>query len=106
MSAVVTLEDFTNKEIEDEYFERFGEPDAADISDFKTRELIQELEERGEYTPAEAPTAEIIDLIAEAARTSAHARRAYNLIREEWPDITSLEARQMLIAGRMREVAA
>ena len=45
---------------------------------------------------------EILDLVAEAARTSPHAKRAYDLLRSAFPDdIEDLSARQFLIEGRM-----
>lgn len=103
--AEITLADFSNKEIEDEHIERFGAPDEPGPSDFTTAELIDILESRGHYQSAEEPSDEILDLIAEAARISPHARRAYNLLRADWPEINTVEARQSLIAGRMGEVA-
>lgn len=48
---------------------------------------------------------EIVDLIAEAARVSRHAKRAYELLRENDRDLPILTDRQALIAGRMAEVA-
>lgn len=48
---------------------------------------------------------EIADLIAEAARTSRHAARAYELLLDAYPEIRELPARQRLIAGRMEESA-
>lgn len=102
----LSLEDFTDREIEDEYVERFGALDEPDISDFSTSDLIEALEARGRYQEAEEPSDEVLDLIAEAARISPHAKRAYNLLRADWPAINTLEARQSLIAGRMGEVAA
>lgn len=100
------LEDFTDREIEDEYIERFGARDEPRVSEFSTSDLIDELESRGRFQSEEAPSDEILDLIAEAARISPHAKRAYNLLRNEWPEIANLEGRQMLIDGRMGEVAA
>ncbi|MEP9397955.1 hypothetical protein [Mesorhizobium sp. KR2-14] len=44
---------------------------------------------------------EVFDLIAEAARVSPHAARAYRLIRESNPAILPLERRQDLIKHRM-----
>lgn len=54
----------------------------------------------------EAPEAldEIVDLIAEAARTSRHAAKAYDLLRQQY-QLELLAARQRSIAGRMAEVA-
>ncbi len=49
---------------------------------------------------------EIIDLIAEGARTSPHAARAYELLRDKWRDLPPLRVRQRLIENRMSEVAA
>lgn len=43
---------------------------------------------------------EVFDLIAEAAITSHHARRAYGLMRDANPAIMPLEARMRLIATR------
>lgn len=48
---------------------------------------------------------ELVDLIAEAARISPHAKRAYALLREAIPNLETLPARQALIAGRMGDVA-
>ena len=47
---------------------------------------------------------EVLDLIAEAARTSPHAARAYRLIRADRPQILPLEGRQDLIKHRMAGV--
>lgn len=52
---------------------------------------------------------EVIDLIAEAARVSRHAVRAYELIREQRAGraesaLPPLAARQALIFGRMADV--
>ncbi len=48
---------------------------------------------------------EFLDLIAEAARTSRHAGKAYALLRDAIPDLEPLPMRQALIAGRMGEAA-
>lgn len=49
---------------------------------------------------------EVTDLIAEAARTSPHAARAYNLIYEQNRGLMQpLAQRQALIAGRMKDAA-
>lgn len=48
---------------------------------------------------------EIADLIAEAARTSRHAAKAYSLLREAFTQLPTIEARQTLISGRMRDAA-
>lgn len=48
---------------------------------------------------------EIVDLIAEAAQVSRHAKRAYELLRENDRELPLLADRQALIAGRMAEVA-
>lgn len=105
VAEIKTIEDFTNEEIREEYESRFGDPE-PDISELSTSDLIDELETRGRFQSSEKPSNEVLDLIAEAARTSPHARRAYDLLRGEWPEITNLEGRQMLIAGRMGEVVA
>lgn len=47
---------------------------------------------------------EVLDLIAEAARTSPHAARAYHLIRADRPDLLPLEWRQEIIKHRMAGV--
>ncbi|MCA0275840.1 MAG: hypothetical protein LCH86_07545 [Proteobacteria bacterium] len=47
---------------------------------------------------------EVFDLIAEAARVSPHAARAYRLIREGNPAILPLERRQETIKHRMAGV--
>lgn len=47
---------------------------------------------------------EIFDLLAEAARVSPHARRAYDLLRDANPALMALDQRQRLIAGRMEGV--
>lgn len=70
-----TLEHCTDKEIRDEYADRFGDID------------------------------EMADLIAEAARISPHAVRAYELLLEREEGLPALRVRQAIIAGRMAEVA-
>ena len=79
----------------------------SDSDEFPSSILREELRARGERFPVELALAhEILDLIAEAARTSAHAARAYNLIRENSDDqVMELKARQALIAGRMGDLA-
>lgn len=55
------------------------------------------------YGPIVKPArqAEIMDLIAEAAKVSPHAAKAYELLRVDDPDgIMSLAARQRLIEAR------
>ena len=101
------LSEVTDAEIKAEYAERFGAPDETDLSNLTSRDLIAELEDRGTLPGAEIPTdiEEIADLIAEAARASRHAMRAYGLLLDAYPDLSQLESRQMLIAGRMAEVA-
>lgn len=49
---------------------------------------------------------EVFDLIAEAAKVSPHAARAYEKLREVNPAIPNLETRQRLIAARMMETVA
>lgn len=44
---------------------------------------------------------EIADLLAEAARSSPHARKAYSLLRDQYTTLPTIEARQMVVAGRM-----
>lgn len=74
----------------------------VDLSEFGDEEIREEYEDRfGSATVSD----EILDLIAEAARTSRHATRAYELIYAENSDVHSLDARQRLIAGRMGEAA-
>lgn len=102
--------DFTNEEIRDEFIERFGDPDDADLEDFMSSDLIEELERRGKMPPPELPDGydEAMDLIAEAARTSRHAARAYDILRDAFPDEPSrptLSDRQQIIAGRMKDAA-
>ena len=54
----------------------------------------------------EEQKSEILDLIAEAARKSTHAGKAYALLQERWHNAPrKLEGRQELIAGRMDELA-
>jgi hypothetical protein len=99
------IEDFSDDEIRKEYEERFGEEEDASLDDFEASDMIEWLEDRGAMPDPEPVPAEIVDLIAEAARTSAHARRAYDLLtREEFGVHDTLAARQRLIRGRMREV--
>lgn len=103
----VDLGDFTNDEIKAEYIERFGDP-TPDVGDFSSSDMIEELESRNEMPEADAPDSldEIADLIAEAARTSRHAARAYELLRDAYPDaLATLAGRQRLIAGRMEDAA-
>ncbi|TPM39606.1 hypothetical protein [Mesorhizobium sp. B2-3-4] len=101
-----TIDEFTDSEIKEEYTERFGAPD-ADLSDFSAADLVHELIERDAMPDPESPDelAEIADLVAEAARTSPHAIRAYGLLFDTYPDLGSLSGRQRLIAGRMQEAA-
>lgn len=103
----ITIGDFTNEEIKAEYIERFGDPDDYDLSDFSASDLIEELGDRGAMPDPDSPVDldEIADLIAEAARTSRHAKRAYGLLLDAYPEIKSLFARQAIIAGRMSEAA-
>lgn len=106
MTVVIDLSEFTDKQIEDEYAERFGDPDDADIDDFDNLTIREEYEKRfGEADP-EPPAFfdEICDLIAEAARTSRHAAKAYSLLRETF-DLDTLETRQKHIATRMKDAA-
>lgn len=102
------LEDFTDREIRDEYVARFGDPDDADadLDDFSSPELIAELEFRNDLPEGEVEALdEIADLIAEAARISPHAARAYQLLRSQNERLPTLAARQSLTAGRMAEAA-
>lgn len=111
MNAVIDeakeIGDFTNAEISDEYISRFGDPDDADIDDFDNDDIREEYERRfgGDEPEAPAGVDEIMDLIAEAARTSRHAKRAYELLYAEWPTTGRIEARWVLMAGRMGEAA-
>lgn len=95
--------DFTNEEIRDEYIERFGDPDDWDLSEVRDSDLREEYERRfGDEAPV-IPRAfdEVMDLIADAARVSSSALRAYALLRDTWPAETlPLQFRQMLIEGR------
>ena len=50
-------------------------------------------------------TEEVLDLVAEAARTSPHAAKAYKLMQCDPQRDMSLAQRQQLIAGRMRDAA-
>lgn len=47
---------------------------------------------------------ELVELIAEAARVSPHAAKAYEILRDEHL-LLPLASRQEIIAGRMKEVA-
>jgi hypothetical protein len=49
---------------------------------------------------------EFLDLLAEAARTSPHARKAYELIEREYPSTRPLHMRQRLIETRQSGVPA
>lgn len=110
MTSVATVNganigDFSDDEIRKEYEERFGEEDKPSLDDFDAGEMIEWLEEHGAMPDAELIPEEIIDLVAEAARISQHARRAYDLLtREEFGVRDTLECRQRLISGRMGEV--
>lgn len=99
-----TLEKFTDDEIKAEYVERFGAPD-ADIGDFDDDEIRGEYEHRFGEDDGDGPDGEVIELIAEAARASPHAKRAYEMLRECWPHIHRLDVAQLLISGRMGEAA-
>jgi len=107
MKSDADLGDFKDEEIKAEYVERFGDPDHVDLSDYTASDLIEELEDRDAMPEPTGPAEldEIADLVAEAARTSRHAARAYGLLLDEYPAINSLAARQMLIAGRMQDAA-
>lgn len=92
-----------SKELIDE-LEARGDMPAADLDNFSSHDLIEELEERDALPEAEAPSRlpEILDLIAEAARTSRHARAAYQLLRDAFPDAApGLQQTLRLIEGRM-----
>lgn len=105
-TATSDLADFTNEEIREEYETRFGAPDDVGLADFTSADLLEELENREAMPDPEPPSDEIFDLVAEAARSSRHAARAYELLRAEWPnDVPALSARQALISGRMGEAA-
>jgi len=100
--------DFSDQEIKDEYIERFGDPDDWDLSEVDNADLTEEYEKRfgEEGPPAPDDLPEILDLIAEAARMSPYAAKAYDLLRASWPDdVPVLSARQFLIAGRMGDAA-
>lgn len=78
----VDLDDFDDDEIREEFYAReLGVDDGEDGMD------------------------EVLDLIAEAARTSRYAKRAYELLFAMQRAPMTLVARQMLIAGRMGDVA-
>lgn len=102
------LSGFTDEEIRSEYEERFGAAEDVELSEFDSVDLIEELEDRGEMPDPEPLQPEIVDLIAEAARTSRHARMAYDLLRSEeaYGVHTDIVARQRMIAGRMKEVVS
>lgn len=101
-----SIEDFSDDEIRKEYEERFGEEEDASLDDFLASDMIEWLEDHGAMPDPEPIPDEVVDLIAEAARTSVHARRAYDLLtREDLGVHDTLAARQNLIKGRMREVA-
>lgn len=78
----VALDDFDDDEIREEFHCRFGE-------------------DAGQPNRAE----ELADLIAEAARVSIHARKAYQILRDEDHTLHALDVRQRIIAGRMGEAA-
>lgn len=101
------IADFSDQEIKGEFEKRFPEMIEPDISDFSSLELIEELQDRDELPEPEAPGGldEIADNIAEAARFSRHASRAYTLLFEAFPDIGPIARRQMIIAGRMEDAA-
>lgn len=101
-----TLGDFSDKDIRDEYIDRFGDPDDGDLGDFTSSDLIDELNQRGTMPDIElGGIEEIADLLAEAARISPHAVRAYEILRDQIETLQALHVRQFLIAGRMAEVA-
>lgn len=95
--------DFSDQEIKDEYIERFGDPDDWDLDDIGNGDLRDEYEKRfGEDDP-EAPDdlPEILDLIARAALNSPDAAKAYQLLRDTWPDeVPTLASRQFLVSAR------
>lgn len=78
----VDLDDFEDDEIRDEFY-------------------LRELDVAGDVDSLD----EILDLIAEAARTSPYAKRAYELLSAKQNEPMTLTARQMLITGRMGDVA-
>lgn len=79
MTAVAEIGDFTDKEIEAEYIERFGDPNDPELRDFSSRDLIEELEDR-DAMPELEPSClvELADLIAWVAIGSPHARKPTN----------------------------
>lgn len=97
------LEDFTDDEIRAEFNERdLSEADDDNLSDYTSSDLIDELESRDAMPDDASPSDEVLDLIAEAARVSPHAARAYELLRDIHPEAVSpLSSRQFLIEGRM-----
>lgn len=98
------LATFSNDEIESEYEDRFDATKVLRRYDSDT--LFEELESRGDLSNKNEVSDEVIDLIAEAARTSPHAARAYELLRDDDCGLPPLSIRQRLIANRMSEVAA
>lgn len=101
------ISDFSDQEIKDEFEARFPEMLEPDINDFSSLELIEELEDRGALPEPDDPGEidEIADNVAEAARSSRHAARAYALLFDAFPDIGSLVGRQSVINGRMKDAA-
>lgn len=74
----------------------------VDLDEFDDDELLAECRARNLSPIAFSGRVleEITDLIAEAARTSPHATRAYSLMQDEF-GLGPLPARQQLISGRM-----
>lgn len=102
------LGDLSDREIKDEYIARFGDPDDWDLSKISNSDLSDEYDARfGEPDPiAPDDLPEILDLIAAAALNSRCAAKAYQLLRDAWPDeVPTLASRQFVIAGRMEGAA-
>lgn len=98
----VDLADCTDDEIKAEFVERFGPlPEETELEEFSNSDIRDEYERRFGAEEGESPHRETIELIAEAARTSPHAKRAYEKLREQWESIDALNLTQTLIAGRM-----
>lgn len=103
MGEAKELADFTDDEIRTEYIER-DLMEKPTLGDFDNDEIRDEFEKRFS-DPDEGPDNETIELIAEAARVSPHAKRAYEILRERWPHILRLDVAQLLVSGRMGQVA-
>lgn len=95
-----TLEGFSDKEIQDEYIERFGDPEEPDLTDFTASDLIDELERRDQLPGAEAPSDRLLDFVAEAALVSPAAAEAYALLVDDFPGEMPLKTRQSILRSR------